>query len=88
MRFFRTSDAALYEQARASLDATWNHAPPETCIAPAGHAPVDAKGCIVLAVNDEFCLFPAAAELLLQVLASGLVEEIDESTYMSAVFVR
>jgi hypothetical protein len=39
----------------------------------------------VLAVNDEFCTYSVAAELLPQLLASGAVEEITEAQYQAAV---
>jgi hypothetical protein len=86
-RYFRTADAALYEQVRLGLDAAWNHQPPTTCIDPAAVAPRDTAGRIVLAVNTEFTEFPAAAAILPGLLASGAVEEIDRATYMVAVTV-
>ncbi len=88
MRFFRTTPDAVYEQARLTLDATWGHVAPTTCIEPAATAPRDSQGRIVLAVNDEFCTFTVAADLLPQLLASGAVEEIDAATYMAAVSVE
>jgi hypothetical protein len=36
-------------------------------------------------VNDEFCQYEAAAAMLPQLLASGVVEEIDAATYQAAV---
>jgi hypothetical protein len=86
-RYFRTADAALYEQVRLGLDAAWKHQPPTTCIDPAAVAPRDDAGRIVLAVNTEFTEFPAAAAILPDLLASGAVEEIDRATYMAAVTV-
>jgi hypothetical protein len=84
-RYFRTADAALYEQVRLGLDAAWGHVPPTTCIDPAATAPRDDAGRIVLAVRQEFTEFPAAAAILPDLLASGAVEEIDRATYMAAV---
>jgi hypothetical protein len=84
-RFFRTADAALYEQVRLGLDAAWGHQPPTTCIDPAADAPRDADGRIVLAVDVAFAEFPAAAAILPDLLASGAVEEIDRATYMAVV---
>lgn len=88
MRYFRTASDEVYEQARLTLDAAWGH-PNEatktvTCIDPAAVAPRDAQGRIVLAVNDEFCEYAVAVDLLPQLLASGAVEEIDEKTYGAA----
>jgi len=84
MRFFRATEA-VYEQARLTLDAAWGHIAPTTCIDPAAVAPRDSQGRIVLAVNDEFCDYSVAVDLLPQLLASGLVEEIDAATYHAVV---
>lgn len=82
-RYFRTVDAALYEQVRLSLDAAWGHPSggTVTCIDPAAVAPRDAQGRILLAVKPEFTEFQAAAAMLPQLLASGAVEEIDADEY-------
>lgn len=87
MRFFRSTDA-VYEQVRATLDAAWglpNALGTTTCIEPAATAPHDSQGRVLLAVRDEFCSFPAAAEMLPQLLASGAVEEITEADYRAAM---
>jgi hypothetical protein len=86
-RFFRTSDATLYEQVRLGLDAAWGHTPPTTCIDPADVAPRDDAGRIVLAVRQEFTEFPAAAAILPDLLASGQVVEISEAEYRAAITV-
>lgn len=85
-RFFR-SDAATYEAVRLQLDAAWGHpnAVAETCIQPASTAPRDADGLVVLAVQAEFCEWPAVATVLPSLLASGAVEEITEQNYRDAV---
>ena len=85
MRYLLAGSDAVYEQARVTLDAAWGLVAPTTCIEPAATAPRDAQGRIVLAVNDEFCAYSVAAELLPQLLASGAVEEIDEAAYFAAV---
>lgn len=90
MRFFRclAGDFA-YEQARLTLDAAWGHPNATTgtvtCIDPAGIAPHDPDGRILLAVNDEFCEYSAAALMLAEMLASGAVSEITEAEYREAV---
>lgn len=84
-QFFRTTDAALYEQVRLGLDATWGHVPPTTCIDPAAVAPRDLQGRILLAVQSEFCAFDAVAAMLPQLLASGAVEQIDGATYHASL---
>jgi hypothetical protein len=86
-RFFRTADAALYEQVRLGLDAAWGHTPPTTCIDPADSAPRDDAGRIVLAVRQEFTEFPAVAAILPDLLASGQVVEIGEAEYRAAITV-
>lgn len=88
MRYFLTASDEIYEQARLTLDAAWGH-PNEatktvTCIDPAAVAPRDAQGRIVLAVLESFCEFTVAADLLPQLLAAGVVEEIDKATYRAA----
>ncbi|MFM8735389.1 MAG: hypothetical protein ACKOC8_09365 [Pirellulales bacterium] len=87
MRFFRGSPA-IYEQVRQSLDSAWGN-PSEngtvTCIEPEATAPHDNQGRVLLGVNNEFCEFPAVAEILPQLLASGAVEEISEATYRASL---
>lgn len=87
MRYFRAT-AAVYEQARATLDAAWGL--PDgigtvTCIEPAATAPRDQQGRVLLAVADEFASYIAAVDLLPQLLASGVVEEIDEAAYLASL---
>jgi hypothetical protein len=90
MRYFRclAGDEA-YEQIRQTLDAVWGHPNAETktitCIDPASVAPRDTQGRILLAVNNEFVAYPAAAEMLPELLARGAVEEITEADYRAAV---
>ena len=88
MRYFRTADDALYESVRLGLDAAWGHPSLDgrtvTCIDSSAVAPRDPQGRIVLAVNDEFCTYSVAVDLLPQLLAGGAVEEIDEATYRTA----
>ena len=81
-RYFRClAGDESYEGNRLSLDAAWNHVAPMTCIAPAAIAPRDSQGRIILAVWSSFCEYYAAAASLPGLLASGVVEEIDESAY-------
>jgi len=89
VRYFRcdAGDQA-YEQARLALDAAWGHpnadTKTQTCIDPAAVAPRDSEGRIVLAVNHEFCGYPAAAEMLSLMLGSGAAIEILEADYRAA----
>lgn len=87
MRFFR-SNYAVYEQVRAVLDTAWSLPADNgtaTCIEPAATAPRDTDGLVLLAVNDEFCEYPVASDILPQLLASHAVEEIDAATYREVV---
>lgn len=83
-RFFRTASDEVYEQARLALDAAWGIEHPQTCIEPAATAPRDTNGRILLGVDEDFCAYPAAAEMLPQLLAAGVVEEIDAETYWAS----
>lgn len=90
MRFFCCNAGdSVYEQVRASLDATWRLPNAETktatCIDPAAVAPRDAQGRIVLAVNDEWCKYEAVAAVLPEMLAGGAVSEITASQYAACV---
>jgi hypothetical protein len=87
MRYFRclAGDEA-YEQIRTTLDSVWGHPNAETktvtCIDHAGVAPRDTKGRIMLATSEAFCEYEAASQMLLAVLASNAIEEIDAATYL------
>lgn len=85
MRYFRTADANLYESIRLQLDAAWGHPTPDgrtvTCFDPVAVAPRDAAGRVLLAVNDEFCTYPAVATVLPGLLASGAVQEVTAADY-------
>lgn len=89
MRFFRclAGDEA-YEAARLALDAAWGHPNPSTktstCFDPAAVAPRDGVGRIVLAVTEEFCLFPAAEQMIAMMIGGGAAEEITEADYRAA----
>ena len=84
-RYFRTADAELYEAIRLQLDAAWGHPTPDgktrTCFTPAAEAFRDADDALLLSVRQEFTEYSVAADLLPQLLAAGLVTEIDAGTY-------
>jgi hypothetical protein len=87
-RFFRTSDAAAYEQVRLGCDAAWglpNTRGTTTCFDPAADAPRDAQGRILLAVNSDFCGWEPVATLLPQLLGGGVVQEITHADYTAAL---
>lgn len=87
MRFFRTAKDDLYEAVRLQLDAEWGHPSggTVTCIEPAATAPRDEAGRILLAVQTSFAEIDIVAEMLADLLASGDVEEIDESAYINSL---
>jgi len=85
MRYFRIASDAVYESIRLQLDAAWGHPTPDgstvTCVDPAAVAPHDAEGRVLLAVLPEFCEYESVAAMLPQLLASGVVAEIEASEY-------
>lgn len=87
MRYFRAAEA-IYEQVRTTLNAAWglpDGTGTETCYIPAEYAPRDTQGRVVLAVNNEFCAYPVAVDLLPQLLAQGVVDEITLAEYQAAL---
>jgi hypothetical protein len=88
MRYFRClAGDATYEAVRLTLDAAWglpNDKGTPTCMEPANIAPRDLQNRIVVAVNDEFCQYPAVIEMLPGLLQSGAVEEITREVYTEA----
>lgn len=91
MIYLRTSDGSLYESVRAQLDAAWGHPSADgktiTCFAPVFLAARDPEGRIMLAIQQEFVDYEPATTMLPMLLNAGLVEEISEAEYMTAVTV-
>lgn len=86
-RFFR-ADEATYEQVRLALNSAWglpNAIGTVTCIVPVDSAPRDDDGRVLVAVRQEFTSFTVAVDMLPQLLAAGLVEEIDQAAYMAVM---
>lgn len=86
MRYFRAQSDAAYEAVRSALDAAYGY-PNEatktvTSIPPAAESQHDSAGRVYLIASDAECEYPAVADLLPQVISSGLVEEITEATYL------
>lgn len=79
MRYFRAANAAVYEAVRAELDAAYGYPSADgktvTAITPAAESPVDAAGRVYLLASQAECEYPAVAERLPSLLASGAVEE-------------
>lgn len=57
----------------------------ESAFAPSNEAPVDSSGRCYLALWSVFCDDPAIAAVFSRLLADGLIEEIDEDGYRSAM---
>lgn len=80
MRYFRAANAAAYEAIRADLDAAYGYPTEDgktvTAITPAAEAPVDYAGRVYLLASEAECEYPAVAERLPGLLASGMVEEV------------
>lgn len=78
---------AVYEAARAQMDAA-RGLPARgqvTSFNPLSLAPKDAQGRAMLGLRESDLTATGADTLLADLLASGLVEVIDEATYRQAV---
>lgn len=88
MRHFR-STPEVYESIRAQLDAAWGY-PNEatktlTAIPPVGHLPTDDAGRVYLSVSAEYCDYVLPSQLLPELIAAGLVEELTAEEYTAAL---
>lgn len=86
IRYFKSA-AAVYEQVRFSLDASWGHpnAEAQTCFLPAAEAPKAADGRVMLAVASAFCELDAVQASLPSLLDSGVVVEISGFEFQQAI---
>jgi hypothetical protein len=79
----------VYHGICSQLDAAYGYPNEETktlrTLPLAANLPRDAEGRVYLAVSDEYCAFVLPSQLLLQLLASGAVEEITEAQYKAAL---
>jgi tRNA A37 N6-isopentenylltransferase MiaA len=85
MRYFRAASVEVYESVRAELDAVWGYPNPDTktrtAITPASEAPTDAAGRVYLIASPAECEYPAIAERLPAMLASGMVAEVTAAEF-------
>lgn len=85
MRYFRAASVAVYEAVRADLDAVYGYPNAETktvtAINPASDLAADAEGRVYLVASAAECDYPAIAERLPALLASGIVEEVTEAEF-------
>jgi hypothetical protein len=79
MRYFRATPA-VYADICAQLDAAYGYPNAETktdrSLPLAADLPADWQGRVYLAVSAEYCEFNLPSELLPQLIAAGMVEEI------------
>jgi hypothetical protein len=83
-RFFRSSPA-VYSGVCAQLDAAYGYPNAETkterTLPLVEWLPTDDAGRVYLAISAEHCEYILPSQMLPQMLAAGLVEEIDEAAY-------
>jgi hypothetical protein len=88
MRYFR-STPAVYADICAQLDAAYGYPNPETktqrSLPLAADMPADGQGRVYLAVSAEYCDYNLPSELLPQLIAAGLVEEITAEQYAAVL---
>jgi hypothetical protein len=88
MRYFR-STPAVYVNICDQLDAAYGYPNAETKTARtlplADDLPYDTQGLVYLAVSAEYCEFNLPSELLPQLIAAGLVEEITAEEYAAVL---
>lgn len=87
MRFFRAESLGVYESVRADLDAVWQYpnaaTKTATAITPGSDAPADSLGRVYLVASDAECQYPAIADRLPALLASGMVEEVTAAEFLT-----
>jgi hypothetical protein len=88
MRYFR-STPAVYADICAQLDAAYGYPNEATktlrALPLVGDLPADNQGRVYLAVSAAYCDYNLPSELLPQLIAAGLVEEITAAQYASVL---
>lgn len=88
VRYFR-SQPEVYESVRASLDAEYGYPNAATktltSISPVGHLPTDDAGRVYLAISAEYCDYVLPSQMLPELIASGLVEELTAEEYAAVL---
>jgi hypothetical protein len=88
MRYFR-STPAVYTGVCSQLDAAYGYPNAETKTERAlplpEELPADAQGRVYLAISQEYCDYNLPSELLPQLIAAGLVEEITAAQYAAVL---
>ena len=88
MRYFRAVPA-VYASICAQLDAAYGYptaeAKTERTLPLVAELPTDAEGRVYLAVDASYCEFILPGQMLPDLIASGVVEEISEAVYRAAL---
>ena len=88
MRYFR-STPAVYTGVCSQLDAAYGYPNAETKTERAlplpEELPVDAQGRVYLAISQGYCDYILPSEMLPQLLASGVVEEVTAQQYAAVL---
>lgn len=88
MRYFRAT-VTVYESICSQLDAAYGYPNADTKTMRAlplpQELPSDASGRIYLALADEYCDYTLPSEMLPQLLANGVVQEIVQAEYKQAI---
>lgn len=84
MRFFR-STPAVYADICSQLDAAYGYPNAETkterTLPLVADLPSDSQGRVYLAISSEYCDYNLPSEMLPQLMAAGLVQEITRAQY-------
>lgn len=85
MRYFRAANVEVYEGIRSNLDVVYGYPNAETktatAITPGVDLTPDAAGRVYLIASAAECDYPAIAERLPTLLASGMVAEVTAAEF-------
>lgn len=88
MRYFRSA-TAVYADICSQLDTAYGYPNAETkterTLPLAGELPSDGQGRVYLAISAEYCDYNLPAEMLPQLIAAGLVEELTAAEYQAVL---
>jgi hypothetical protein len=88
MRYFRATPV-IYADIGSQLDAAYGYPNAETktlrTLSPVADLPADGQGRVYLAVSAAYCDYNLPSELLPQLIAAGLVEEITAEQYAAVL---
>jgi hypothetical protein len=88
MRYFRATPA-VYSDICVQLDAAYGYPNAETkterALPLVAELPSDDQGRVYLAVSAQYCEYNLPAEMLPQLIAAGLVEELTAEEYAAVI---